>query len=71
MTVKADVHQLADAIRQCDHNDPKVTEMHELAWKLVCRHSRLLGLSNSELLTIGNPGMQAQGGGTDKTPPPQ
>lgn len=70
MAVIDDLNELADAVKACDHSDPAVQTMHDLAWKLVWRHQALLGVSDAQLLALGSGGTAARGGGTDKTKPP-
>jgi len=70
MTVKSDVQEIARTIQTMDHSQAEVKVLHDLLWRAAWRHRQLLGLSDAELLTIGQGDMQARGGGTDKTPPP-
>lgn len=69
MSIERDVTELAQAIQACDHADPAVRDMHALAWVLVWRHKDLLGMSDEQLLALGQGDTQARGGGTDKTKP--
>ena len=71
MSVIDDVQAIASSVQGLDHSDGAVKAHHDLLWSLVWRHKTLLGLTDAQLLTIGNGDMQARGGGTDKTPPPE
>jgi hypothetical protein len=74
MSIKSDILAAQNALNEAHEDGPSqaLDNAHRMAWDLLLRHYVKLGLTRADLREIHSRGnIQAFGGGTGKTPPPE